>query len=211
MSSTVVEFVPTNYTEFYRHYQPYILRIMRSAGIHEAEVEDVAHSILVKFIQHDALHDYDPEYSSVYKGQVRKARFSTFLSGFVYTYLRHHKDVQNKKLIREPMSLDTPVTQASGDETTLHELLAPPQPLDIEDFELAHSLNKIRESIVRMGRRANGGKLDLMLFLDLVLLQVEENDKVDIPELAGLFEVSTTTISNWLLRLRPLFEEVFAS
>jgi DNA-directed RNA polymerase specialized sigma24 family protein len=209
MSSRVAEFVPADYTEFYNHYRTYLLRIMRSSGILEDEVEDVAHTILIKFIQHDVLKDFDPDYTTVYKGQVRKARFSTFLSGFVYKYLRHHKEMQDKRLQREPVIMDTPASDDSGE--TLGDFLAPAQPLDVDDFETLEALSSIRAQLCELEIPSRSGRMDLPLFFDLILIQVEEHGRVDTKELAELFSVSTTTIREWLQRIRPFFQEAFTS
>lgn len=92
---------PANYEELYIHYFDAMKAMVAKAGITPSNVEDVAMAILTKFMEKDALAEYDPHKlfdtgdRPKFKGpRHRTARFTSYLRRFVYLYVKQHLDAQ---------------------------------------------------------------------------------------------------------------------
>lgn len=109
---------PANLAELWEHYHLFVIRQVRSMGIPEAEVEDVASEILVRFIEKGMLEQYDPERlwdiqdipgrpsRAILPGERhRPAKFGSFLRRFVFLYSLQWRDKLNRRRTREGTSL----------------------------------------------------------------------------------------------------------
>lgn len=92
---------PADYAELYTHYFGAIQAMVAKAGIHNQDVEDVAMAILAKFMEKDALAQYDPEklfdvgeHPKFEGPRHRPARFASYLRRFVFLYVKQHLDAQ---------------------------------------------------------------------------------------------------------------------
>lgn len=181
--------VPTSDAEVFQDYFALIKWHVVKAKISDDAVEDYAMILMERFIQHGLLAQYDPS----------KANFRTFISGFVTSYLRHFK-VQDKKQT-ERSYLSTDFTVGDKDDTLILDIKGYHAPDQIGDAETSISLDRIRTKI------AASGDEKLLLFFDMVMLQIAEHGQMDVAELTELFDVSSQTIYNWKKRLRPYFGE----
>jgi len=182
--------VPTSDAEVFQDYFALIKWHVVKAKISDGAVEDYAMTLMERFIQHGLLAQYDPS----------KANFRTFLSGFVTSYLRHFKAQDLKQIERSYLSTD--FTVGDKDDTLILDLKGYCAPDQIEDAETKVSLERIRAKLV------SEEEPKLLLFFDILMLQIEEHGQLDISELKELFDVSSQTIYNWKKRLRPHFEEL---
>ena len=114
MPRHTLELVPSTFEELYKHYYPYVARLVATSGIPHQDVDDVTQTLLAIFYEKGVLEDFDPEYTSVYQGTTRRALFRTFLSGFVKTYVRHHRERLMIHAHREPTLLNAPATGTPG-------------------------------------------------------------------------------------------------
>lgn len=92
---------PADYAELYEHYFGAMKAMVAKAGIHSHNVEDVAMDILSKFMEKDALAQYDPgklfdvgERPKFAGPRHRPARFASYLRRFVFLYVKQHLDAQ---------------------------------------------------------------------------------------------------------------------
>lgn len=190
MRSMAIATVPTSDAEVFQNYFALIKWHVVRAKISEDAVEDYAMTLMERFIQHGLLAQYDPS----------KANFRTFLSGFVTSYLRHFKAQDLKR--KERFALSTEFTVGEKDhETLILDLKGYSAPDQFDDAEVSFSIQKIREKIEA------SGDAKLLLFFEIVLLQVEEYGQMDVAELAELFGVTRSSIHNWRKKLRTYFEE----
>lgn len=201
------DFVPSDYNEFFSHYYGYVLRLVRSMGIADGNVEDVAMSLIRTFYERDALSSYQEDYWER-EGVRRRAVFRTFLSGFVAAYIPHYRDKQKKALTREPISLDASLPDAEeGDsEHTWMSQLAPVYTEEFEDVMFMDLIHRVRSHLTTVERRNKQDQCDMLLLFDLALLQSKEQGKVSTVELAEMFGVTRYSIQKWLIRLRAEVE-----
>lgn len=202
--SAADHYVPTSFEDMFERYYDYVVRLVSQSGIDFQNAEDVAMTILTKFFEKDALSDFDPEFTTQYGGVVRKAVFRTFLSGFVKTYVRHYKERQRIQKDREGFSADTVMFfySESGEAATWLDLSGP---VYEENYDALHEkdlIQSIRAHLDSVPPRNVQDQCDLRAFFEAVLVQTYEDGRVDTATLAEQFEVSKTSIQNWLKRLR---------
>lgn len=201
------DFIPGTYSDMFQHYYTYVVKMVTKLGIDPQNAEDVAMTILSKFIEKDALADFDPDFQSSYGGVKRTAKFRTFLSGFVATYVQHHRTRQMKQAYREMRSTNQPVvsdsSNNSGDAVIEWIELYGPNVIDEhEDLAEQDLIRQIRTRLTASGVRNNQDRCNLADFFEAVLEQSNETGKVDVTALSVQFGVSKTTIQNWIKRLR---------
>lgn len=199
------DFVPESFEDLYRHYYLFVVRLVRRFGIANQNAEDVAQAILTKFFEKDALEDFDADYASRWKDNNSAALFRTFLSGFVRSYVRHYVERQTLLRHREGFSADQPV--ASHRPNELRETTW----LDMHDsgyedehpyLEQFYTVQPIREALRKLPRPEPFDRCDMSAFFEAVLRETLLNEKIDTKKLAVEFGVSTTSIQNWMRRLR---------
>ncbi len=182
--------VPSNDAEVFKDYFSLIKWHVAKAKISDGAVEDYAMLLMERFIEHGLLKQYDPS----------RANFRTFLSGFVKSYLRHFKEQDLKHAERTYLSTD--YTVGEDKDTLILDLQGYHAPDQIEEAEAEISLARIRAKLVQENEEK------LLLFFDVLMLQMKEHGKLDVSELTELFGVSSQTIYNWKKRLRPYFKEL---
>lgn len=209
---TTTELVPSSFEQMYEHYYTYVLQLTVRGGIDRQEAEDVAQTILTRFYERDALSDFDPEFTSVYDGVIRKATFSTFLSGFVTIYLRHHRERHIIRKSRELTLVDQP-QNIKGDDlsVTWVEVNCEPHMDRVDTIEEIQMIREIQDRLDALPPKKAREKTDLSTFFRAVLEQAYGGDGVNVPKLAEQFNVTGTTIHNWMLRLRDEVQVVITS
>jgi DNA-directed RNA polymerase specialized sigma24 family protein len=209
-SRRLPDFVPDSFEDMYRHYFPYVVRLVGYFGIDSQNAEDVAQNILAKFFEKRALEDFNPEYTSSHDGVIRSAVFRTFLSGFVKAYVRHYRDRQALQRDREGLSTDQVMFRYadSGEGATWLDLNAPTYTDEHEELQEIELVTSIRARLAAVPPRNDQDRCDLPAFFNAVLEQTYNDGKVDTAALALQFQVSKTTVQNWLKRLRAEVSQV---
>lgn len=187
--------VPRDYAEFHLMYFEYIRSLVKRSGVLFQNVDDVAMSLVVKFIEMDILDQYTPEFVDK-SGNTRRVRFRTYLTSLVMIYVKHPRHRLNIHYRREVPDLDD-VLKVMEHEfpeeqgRSVHELIEYMQYKDVLYF-LSAALSRIQSnrSALRMDE----------LFL-IVAAQVEDDGRINVSRLAQAFQVSTTSIRAWLTRL----------
>lgn len=186
--------VPKSEAEVFEQYYSHVKFLVARAGIRKDYVEDYAMTLMIKFVEKGVLQDYDPDRVSTVNGVARTANFKTFLSGFVSSYLRYfaHRDA-----LEAHRSMITSDAKIGESETPFLDYLGMVVEDDTDIIEATELIERVRKNL----------KSDKMaLFFEMVLLQVHEYGKVDVRELSEMFEVTRSSIHNWLKKLRTEFE-----
>lgn len=192
------DFVPADYTELYRHYYHYVVKLCIQQSIDWENADDVAQNILMKFMEKKVLEQYDPE--KRFNGHT--AAFSTFLAGFVLMYVRHPRDRQNIHKDREGMSSDGLTISPEG---TIERWVEVYGPSFEEEYAALHEeefLTHVRGHLAQADTGRKDTQLDLVKLFDAVARQVAEAGKYSTTKLMEEFGVTRSTIHNWLNRLR---------
>lgn len=195
---------PADYAALYTQYWDYVLTLVRRFGFEENKREDVAAEILLRFYERDFLSVFDPTLVFEYQGQERPARFKSFLTKFVLTYLRGLKDKQRRQSNREKLLCDTlvgnqeivPWVEVFGDTMPGADEIALGR-LEEEDL-----VAELRAFITRVPRRSAYDTCDLVKLYDAVIEQVREHGVWDVAALRQQFGVSSTAMHSWLWWLR---------
>lgn len=106
--------VPDNYAQVFKSYFEFVCSLVIKYGIEEQSAEDVASSILLKFIERDSLTHFDPTMEFTHGAKTYKARFKTYLASFVRIYVQHYRTKQGKVYRREPLTCDAPTADGSA-------------------------------------------------------------------------------------------------
>lgn len=191
--------VPSSEAEVFEQYYAHVKFLVSRAGIRRDYVEDYAMALMVKFVERGMLGKYDPEYLSEVDGIQRTSTFKTFLSGFVNSYLLGFAKRDSINASRSLYSSD--MRLGDNYDIPLLDYLGITVSDDTEEVEAADLVRAVRASLEKSGKK------NLLLFFEMVLLQLEEYGKVEVKELAEMFEVTRTTIHNWLKKLRAEFEK----
>lgn len=202
---------PADNAELFRKYYQYVIALVRRAGFEESRVEDVASEILFKFIQRGFLEKFDAKKVFIYDGKERPARFKSFLTKFVLSYLRGHWDKQQRERIREPLLCDMPVGTSKQffggtSVTPWVELNGPVSPGPEEIYAQWHDVREtvsyLRAYLSQIPARHKWDTCDLPALFDRVLEQIDRDGQWNAQELREHFAISTTAIHSWLWRLR---------
>jgi hypothetical protein len=207
MSGALTEsIVPATYDELFAHYYPYVLKLIRPY-IDEANVEDVAMTIIMKFIEKDVLVDYDP---AAKRRDGSETSFITFLSGFVFAYLRGFVTTQQKQHYRYPISTDKEVTRSveggTGSSTWL-DVYGGGYEEEFTDLTDAEFLMRVR---AHLASQEHKWEKPVALLFEFIVMQLDEHARIRRDELAELFEVSVTTIFRMLQMLKSELTAVTA-
>lgn len=200
------DFVPADYSELFQHYYGFVKALVIKYDILPNNVEDVSMAILEKFFQNDVLRDYDPEFTSTHDGVVRKALFRTFLSGFVKSYVRHHRERQYTTSAREPIIVDG-VLLVNGESIPWRDVHA--YALSREDSHDEMYDAELVESIrVHLKTVQSFSRCPLPDLFEACLAHAEWFGRPDTKQLALQFEVSENTIRARMKALRGHVGEV---
>lgn len=198
MPRHTLEFVPSTFEELYKHYYPYVARLVATSGIPHQDVDDVAQTLLMLFYEKGVLEDFDPEHDTTYKGVTRRALFRTFLSGFVKTYVRHYRDRIKIHAERERLLVNVPVFEQH--EWGVFHI----EPYE-ETFEVLNEVELVNDIRWQMSTTEPNGprdRCDLPALFNAVLEQSYRLGQLDVKELSEQFNVSKTTMHRWLDRMR---------
>lgn len=189
--------VPVDFTELYQRYYGYVVRLISQRGIVYDDVEDVAHTILIHFFRHDALADYDPE--RTFHG--RRARFTTFLSGFVLTYLQHHLDRQ--RIVTDRSTRLDLLTEDADEEDSWANRKGP----SYNDDTTAPEYDELVGSIhARLEASTFNGSVNLVRLFEAMRVQIAETGAYNTAELSAQLGTNPSTLQNAIKRLRSELE-----
>lgn len=199
-TQTLANYVPSDYEDLFRHYFPSVKRWVAANRIDPQNVEDVSMTLLAKFVERSSLEKYSADAEFTHQGVVRNAKFSTYLSGFVYAYIRHYVHRERLTKHREAVVLDAslPSSNYQGD-STYRDVLLSPVVETYENMYAEDTTRQIREHLLSLPSTRGA---DLVLLFDLVCTQVAEEGTIVVKDLAALFDVHQNTIRNWIVALR---------
>jgi DNA-directed RNA polymerase specialized sigma24 family protein len=209
MNGVDVMSAPADYSAFFLQYYKYVISLVRQQGITPESAEDVACDILVRFYERDFLPKFDPGYKVVYKGEIRPARFKSFLNAFVMAYVRNHRDRQARVRRRELLICDMPL---GGTETTWIEVFGGVESPNFGEAWEEHLLvTRLRARLQEVPRRSKLDRCDLVKVFDLVVDQVREGGEISYPELSAALGISSTATHSWVKWLKEnIHEALFA-
>lgn len=205
---------PADYAELFQTYYKYVVALVRRLGIEDSRKEDVASEILLRFYERDFLAKFDPTMVFHYDGKDRPARFKSFLTKFVMTYVRGHLDKQHRLAGREVLLCDTPVGKSNSvsfersptDGDTWVSLFGEPTPgpeTDVLDRLAEEDLiDFLRTHIAAIPRTSKVDTCDLLALFDEVVRQVRAQGRWNINELRQTFGIGVTAMHSWMWRLR---------
>lgn len=200
---------PADYADLFRKYYDYVVTLVRRNGIEENRKEDVACDILLRFYERDFLAKFDPTLVFHYDGQDRPARFKSFLTKFVLTYVRGYRDKHARLAARELLICDMPigVSRNTGDTlATWVEVFGDPTPgaeADVVDaLDEADLVAELRAHIATVPRRSKYDTCDLVVLFDAVIEQIRADGAWNVAELRARFGVSSTAMHSWMWWLR---------
>lgn len=188
--------VPTSYDELFRHYFPYVKAMVLKYKVPYEVHEDVAMTLLAKFIENDMLGQFDSERVG---NTGKPVQFSSFLSGFIVAYVRYHAQKAHKAVDIERQYIDEPVYTDPNDATPWLDDRGFKHEDDLSGIEYDMLVHTIRLHLARIPVKR---KKNFLLLFDLVLDQMEERGRIHIRELATLFEVSEPLVQSWMKELR---------
>lgn len=187
---------PVDYAALYTVYYPIIVGLVKQRGVPLEYVEDVAAEILLKLIERDVLAEFDPNVSYFYAGDVRPARFRSFISKKVMLYAQGQRDKILRRTSREVQVWDD--TNSEGGswlEEVLFEEGVDQSVLGAMDFQ--ELISGIRAYLKTIPPRSEYDTLDLVAFFDLFMAQDWESGRFNATELREEIGVSTTAFYTW--------------
>jgi DNA-directed RNA polymerase specialized sigma24 family protein len=199
---------PKDYAALHQLYFPYIMNLCAKNGIDENNKEDVACEILVRLIEKDILDAFDPELVFEYQGEMRPARFKSFLARYVTKSVQGHRDRQNRIRRRENPICDVLMSEdeSGTNKATWADLYGPPHKDHSEDIiDLVaddQEAARVRERLTEIPPRNNQDRCNLAELFDAVREQLLAYGEYDIKELQQRFHVGNTTMNNrvWWLK-----------
>ncbi len=221
VANTDLVSAPHSYEDMHRTYFPYIVSLCSVNGIDENNKEDVASEIFLRLMERRFLDQFDPTLVFEYQGQKRPARFKSFLSSVVVTYVRGHYDKQMRLKRREPQLIDTPNRPAGnadpgglpGDGRPWIEVHGPEHP-DHADAVLDKILEEdnadaVRAFLADIPPRSSHDRCDLVALYTAVREQILEFGVYDIKKLTELFAISSTAMHTWMWWLKANLAELY--
>jgi DNA-directed RNA polymerase specialized sigma24 family protein len=196
---------PKNYADLFEQYYMYVVNLCAHFGIDEQNKEDVACEILLRFMERGSLEKFDPYLVFDYRGQVRPARFKSYLSRAVEMYVRGHREKNNKHTRREVQICDVQIGVGTfGGAVGIrwadlygeaHEDHAD-EVLDVIYEE--NEAQTVRAILARVPRRSPADRCDLVAVFDATREQVLATGTYDIKILKDLFGISSTAMHSWM-------------
>lgn len=190
---------PASFEELHATYYKYVVGLVRKLGIEPQRAEDVAQDILLRLYERNIIEMFDPDKVIKHRGEVRPARFKSFLSSHVEHYVRGKRERQNINLRREPLKCDQPVSDGGP---AWIEVFGPTEGLDTSDLEMGELLTAIRAHLATVPRRSKQDIADLPRLFECMWAQAETTGKYDVKILMKIFGVSNTAIHSWIGLLR---------
>lgn len=198
---------PADYDAFFRDYYDYIVRLARKGGIDRDEVEDVAQTIVWRFIDKKMLEQFDGNLVFEYNGVKKPARFKSFLGSFVNKYLMGERDKQRRRKTNEVLIMDMPIrndrAELYGSWGQKFSPLVDGPEIEINDrLHEEATVNIIRKHIATIPRRSAFDTCDLPRLLEEYVRQVRQYGDWNPKELCQMFGVSNTAMYNWITLLK---------
>lgn len=187
--------IPASFTEFYRDYYSYVVRLVNRAGVPYQEAEDISQTILTRFYERGVLEQYDPN-------REQGAKFSTFVSSFVLIYVRHYRNRLLRLNAHELDLLDRPVSSTDDLKSAWADAHGYTHEDSYEELELSTLKNSIEERLSRVVKNDDRSACDLLKLFRMISDQVEEDGKHNTQVIADEFGVSVSTIKYWIAKLR---------
>jgi hypothetical protein len=205
--------VPADDAEVYRVYFTFIQGCLFRFGIDKQDCEDVAMTILAKFIEKGVLADFDPERQHEREGQIFTAVFRTFLSGFVLKYALHYRTMQGRRHKREPFSGDEVTGGNNAGKATQQSWfeMNGDHVLDTDEHDAVEGemlLDTVRHRLSLVPPANAGDRLPFVALFDYMLVQYDEIGRISPTGIAEHFEVSKNTAQAWVKRIRPHVREI---
>ncbi len=194
---------PADYADLFRTYYRYVVTLVRRLGIEESRKEDVASDILLRLYERDILSTFDPSLVFTYDGKDRPARFKSFLTKLVMTYVRGHFDKQQRQNGRELLIADRPV--GDGDTTWIDVFGGTVDGADADVLNVLAEqdlVDKLRAYIATVPRKSKFDSCDLLALFDAVVVQIRECGAWNVAELRDRFGISSTAMHSWMWWLR---------
>lgn len=195
---------PATFADLYRIYYRYVVTLVRRLGIDDNRKEDVAQDILLRLYERDILTMFDPDMVFVYDGVEHPARFKSFLTKQVMSYVRGHLDKQVRQNGRELLIADKPVGEA-GDTTWIEVFGGAVDGADTDVLAALGEQNlvdELRAYIATVPRRSKFDSCDLPALYEAMIGQVREHGVWNVAELRDRFGVSSTAMHTWMWWLR---------
>lgn len=206
---------PEDYAALHRIYYPFMVNLVAKNGIDDNNKEDVASEIFLRFMERGLLEDFDPDLVFEYQGEPRPARFKSFLARAVSIYVRSHYDRQTRLNTREVKIFDMQMQctdgragfgTPDGSEATWGEHFGNPHADHADDvIELVmeeQDARGIRQWLAQRPRRSINDICDLVAVYDAVRAQLLDLGEYDVERLQQKFNISNTTMHNWLWWLK---------
>lgn len=206
---------PEDYAALHQIYFPYIVNLVSKNGIDDNNKEDVASDILLRLMENRFLEDFDPTRVNEYQGQLRPARFKSFLSRIIHLYVQGHRDKQKRLARREIQVCDIVVGDDGGSKhgltpgsagDTWADLYGTPhadhadEVIDVLQEE--QEAEGVRQWLATRDKRSIHDRCELVTLYNAVRIQVLAHGVYNVRELQGQFGISTTTMHNWLWWLK---------
>jgi hypothetical protein len=186
-------------------------------GIDENNKEDVACEVLLRFMERGSLEKFDPSLTFYYRGQMRPARFKSYLSRAVDKYTRGYRDKQNKLACREALLCST--TPNNNKDTSVSAAVSWADIYgDSHDDHADGVLDMITEQaeadgvrtlLARVPRRSAHDRCDLAALYDAVRTQILAFGEYDITILKEHFGVSSTAMHTWMWWLKENLAAIY--
>jgi hypothetical protein len=199
---------PADYADLFRIYYPYVVLLVKRAGVDPQNAEDVASEILLRFQERDFLNAFDPTLTFEYQGELRPARFKSFLSKFVLVYTRGLRDRYTRQNTREMQIIDdmwdaddpaiSPWRTWVSNHTTI-----PGHEDDVVACLVEESIvAEMRAYLATIPRRSRFDTCNLVALFDAMVDQVRRTGTYSATDLRRIFGVSSTAMHTWIRWLR---------
>lgn len=195
---------PSDLTELYREYYPYVCRLLVSEGIPSQDIEDAASDIFARFIKLDVIGQFDPGHHIEHGGQVIAPNFRTFLSRKVRLYARGQRDKVSRRVNRELLLCDQQVEGGS----LWVEIFGGQVWDDYSRLGADEFVTRMRSYLATLPPRSDRDRCDLLALFDLMVSQVRADGKLNYSVFQQQFGISGTSVGKWVGRLRTVLREV---
>lgn len=207
---------PKDYADLFQTYYDHVVYLCGQFGIDENNREDAASEILLRFMERGSLERFDPDLRFEFRGEIRHARFKSYLSRAVDMYSRGIRDKQRKLAHREKQIVDTvpvsPILQRENTYLSTANLANWAEVFGVSENDHAEGVHDMIDSdaealalrgmLARVPRRSSHDRCDLPLLFDAVRAQVLAYGEYDIAILKDKFGVSTTAMHSWMWWLK---------
>lgn len=202
---------PKDYAELFRTYYSWVVHFVRISGIQASYQEDVASEILARFYERGFLEKFDPSLSFEHAGKVYPAKFKTFLTKFVAVYIRGQRDKIRRVESRELLICGSPAGGPNKPAASMFqaptftswiemngEHVSGPEDDVVESIVELKLVAAIRNRLANIPKRSKYDHCDLARLFDAVVEQIRVHGSYKVRKLAETFNVSRTTMYEWM-------------